>query len=244
MKNPDNFLELDALISEIEKLSRCFVRSSNLGLYLKTEDETLFKQKVLEAMTVLDELFGDGNNYSRNIPHTVNQGCGGFAGGPTRKCLLDVVAILKAAQKHAVRGVKIKHDINSYIAMSRLQELKSFDTKEFDITRMIRILEEINEANNSQSLMSIAMLCRTLIDHVPPIFNYKTFAEVTNNYKGTKSFKASMLHLQNSLRNVSDAYLHTCIRKKEVLPTFNQVDFRADIDVLLAEIIRIIKEIN
>ena len=50
-----------------------------------------------------------------------------------------------------------------------------------------------------------------------------------------------MLNLENSLRNISDANLHTNIRKKEVLPTFNQVDFRADIDVLLAEIVQIFK---
>ncbi len=50
-----------------------------------------------------------------------------------------------------------------------------------------------------------------------------------------------MQRLDTSLRSVADAHLHTQVRSREILPTFNQVDFRADLDVLLGEAIRILK---
>ncbi len=83
------------------------------------------------------------------------------------------------------------------------------------------------------------MLVRAIVDHVPPIFGQKSFKEVANNYQGSSSFKKSMLHLDQSLRNVADAHLHTHIRQRESLPSQTQVYFAQDLDVLLAEILRL-----
>ena len=69
----------------------------------------------------------------------------------------------------------------------------------------------------------------------------KTFPEVANNYQCEKSFRGSMQHLDKSLRNIADAHLHIQIRSSEVLPTGPQVDFRADLDVLLGEVVRVLK---
>lgn len=83
------------------------------------------------------------------------------------------------------------------------------------------------------------MLVRAILDHVPPLFGFRTFAEVSANYgaAGT-SFKKSMEHLQKTLRNISDSHLHQNIRQKESLPTETQVDFGAALDQLLGEVIR------
>ena len=89
--------------------------------------------------------------------------------------------------------------------------------------------------------MAISMITRTIINHVPPVFGCKTFDEVVNNYSSGKSFKSSTAHLNNSLRNIADMYLHLPVRQKESLPSFVQVDFRADLDGLLGEVIRITK---
>jgi hypothetical protein len=128
-----------------------------------------------------------------------------------------------------------------YISTSRINELVELDSTNFDLTKLIQLLHEINVSSTNQLYLSIAMQVRAIMDHVPPMFNCKKFQEVSNNYNGSKSFKRSMQNLQNSLRNVADAFLHTQIRKSEVLPTVNQVDFRADLDVLLSEIVRINK---
>ena len=89
--------------------------------------------------------------------------------------------------------------------------------------------------------MTIAMVLRTIIDHVPPVFEVDAFSEIANNYTGTKSFKESMQRLNTSLRKIADSHLHVRIRKNEILPTFNQVNFSADLDVLLSEIVRLLK---
>jgi len=50
-----------------------------------------------------------------------------------------------------------------------------------------------------------------------------------------------MQHLQNSSRKIADSYLHSQIRAKETVPTKTQVEFRADIEVLIGEIVRILR---
>lgn len=126
-----------------------------------------------------------------------------------------------------------------YVAESRIEELSESSSQNFDTSKLIKLLRELNFAHATESYLTIGMLLRSILDHVPPIFSVRNFSEVASNYKGTKSFKASMQHINDSLRNLADSYLHVQIRKKESLPNFIQVDFRADLDALLAEIVRI-----
>jgi hypothetical protein len=98
---------------------------------------------------------------------------------------------------------------------------------------------EINAAHETKSYISIAMLVRAIVDHVPPIFGQANFAGVANNYAGAKSFKNSAQHLDQSLRNIANGHLHIQIRQQESVPGPAQVNFGTDLDVLLAEITRI-----
>ena len=115
------------------------------------------------------------------------------------------------------------------------------ESKKFDTLKLIRLLQEINTAHNNDSHLSVGILVRAMIDHIPPIFGFNSFPEVANNYKGTRSFNASMRRLNDSLRNLADAYLHVQIRKVESLPTSIQVDFRAEVDALLSEVSRVLQ---
>jgi hypothetical protein len=124
-----------------------------------------------------------------------------------------------------------------YVDKKRFQALKKKSGK-FDFSRLGQMLTELDHAFSIENYISVILLVRAVLDHVPPIFNLNTFAEVANNY-GTKSFKDSMSHLENSSRKIADAYLHTRIRNKESLPSKTQVNFSNDLDVLLAEIVRI-----
>lgn len=128
-----------------------------------------------------------------------------------------------------------------YVDNQRILELKAIKTQSFDLARLIRLCEEINVAYQNKCYMTIAMVLRSIIDHVPPIFGLSKFSEVANNYSGTKSFKDSMKLLHQSLRNVADSHLHVQIRRKETLPVFTQVNFKADLDFLLSEIIRLLR---
>lgn len=50
-----------------------------------------------------------------------------------------------------------------------------------------------------------------------------------------------MQHLYGSMKNIADALLHVQIRKSETLPNETQVDFRADLDALLGEFVRLLQ---
>ena len=128
-----------------------------------------------------------------------------------------------------------------YVDKSRLLELKNIANRKFDMARLIKILEELNICHKNSCYISVITLTRALLDHVPPIFACKAFSEVANNYTGSKSFKESMMHLEKSSRKIADQYLHTQVRQSESLPNQTQVNFSNDIDVLLGEIVRVLK---
>lgn len=238
--------ELESLAHQIASLEGRFVQSPSLGMYLKSEDEAQFAQLVAESISIIDSLLGEDNNFSRNIAGTVNNGSGGYLEGPSYACVQKTRGLITAAANHLKRVKSLNPNTtptnpSSYVDPGTLTELKSVISSEFDLTRLVRLCEELNVAYANNSMMTIAILVRAIVDHVPPILGQQAFVHVVNNYAGSKSFKGSMQHLDASLRNIADAYLHTHVRSREVLPTFTQVDFRPDLDVLLSEIIRKLK---
>lgn len=129
-----------------------------------------------------------------------------------------------------------------FINLARIDELKKLKTKKFDLIKLVKLCEELNNASSTKTAYSPTLLTRAIIDHIPPIFGCKNFSEVANSYSGwTKSSKKSMLTLDNSLRNIADNNIHSQIRQKEVLPTQTQTDFTPELDLLLSEIVRILK---
>ena len=158
------------------------------------------------------------------------------------------VAIVESLESEVgqTRIVKTKlstlseHEV--YVDTFRIEAFRSVTPTNFDLSKLVELCEELNRCYANRCFLAVAMLVRATLDHVPPIFGYKTFTEFTNNYGGgTKSFKQSMDHLENSLRKIADAHLHGQVRKQESLPNKTQVNFSADLDVLLAEIIRVLK---
>jgi hypothetical protein len=127
-----------------------------------------------------------------------------------------------------------------FVDRSRLRELRAIENSPFDLRRLIAYCEELNTCAANDCHFATIMLTRAIIDHIPPIFNAANFDEVANNYAGSKSFKTSIKHLANSARSIANAHLHEQIRKKEILANPTQVDFAPAMDVLLAEIVRIL----
>ena len=137
--------------------------------------------------------------------------------------------------------IETETQTENYVDLERLKQLENLKSTNFDLTRLIAFLKEINIATQNKLLFSIPLLVRSIIDQIPPIFGKVNFAEVCGSY-GSKSFKDSMNILEKSSRKIADAYLHTHIRKHEsTLPTFTQINFKNDLDVLLQEIVRIIR---
>ncbi|HBU69743.1 MAG TPA: hypothetical protein DEE98_05105 [Elusimicrobia bacterium] len=128
--------------------------------------------------------------------------------------------------------------IGTYVDKKRIVELKNIKCH-YDLTRLVQMLYELDDASSRNNYISVIMLVRAILDHVPPLFGNKNFLEFANNYNGGRSFKESMVRLQESCRKIADSYLHGQIRTKESLPNRIQINFSNDIDLLLSEIIRI-----
>lgn len=243
MATDNDLLKIAETISALEGH---FVKSSTLGLYLRAEDEATFKRLVLEAKSMLDSELGRLNDFSSNLFRAINLGSGGFLGGHSVASVKEARAIIEGGVNQIRRKASPQSSLQQptkppYVDSSRLAELSSITTKDWDVKRLVRLVEELNSAYGCDCHMSVAMLVRAIADHVPPIFGCKGFNEVANNYSGAKSFRGSMQNLNLSLRNVADAHLHVQIRRSEILPTGAQIDFRADLDVLLAEVVRLLK---
>jgi hypothetical protein len=154
--------------------------------------------------------------------------------GAIIKVAVDTSDIQPKYQKHV--------DLDAmFVDLNRIEELRAIKSTQFDLAKLIRFCEELNICYENECYLAVTMLTRALIDHVAPILGFNLFTEVVNNYKGTRYFKEQMEHLQNSSRKISDAQLHTRIRSQEILPNRIQVNFANDIDVLLAEIVRVLK---
>ncbi len=135
----------------------------------------------------------------------------------------------KARPLHHVNGT-------DYVDAARLHELKTIQHPDFDLKRLVKICEELNSSWHLGNYFAVPALVRTIMDHIPPVFGGKNFASVKANH-GDRTFKDHMERLDDSLRRVADASLHRHIRKSDTLPTASQVNFAADLDVLLGEVI-------
>lgn len=127
-----------------------------------------------------------------------------------------------------------------YVNPVRINQLRAINSQDFDLVRLVRLCEELNVCSRKECYLAIAMLTRTILHHVPPIFSCQSFTEVANSR--TRSMKAEMGQLDHSLKNIADQHLHIQIRRKEVLPPRTQVDLSADLDVLLGEVVRLLSE--
>jgi hypothetical protein len=153
--------------------------------------------------------------------------------------IIEAGIIQLSEPKNQTKKTDSKHN-GDFVNANRIDELKTITSEKFDLTKLIRYCEEINICYHNETYLAVSMLTRALIDHIPPLFGASDFQNVYGQ-NGTRSFKEHMTHLDKSLRKIADSYLHSHIRKTETLPNNTQVNFSQDIDVLIAEIVRILK---
>lgn len=136
-----------------------------------------------------------------------------------------------------------KRESNSinFVDINYIKEFEKIELEDFDLSRLIKFCNEINDNYENKNFLSVAMIGRSIINHVPPLLGFETFNKVANNYSWSKSHKKVIGSLNTTLRNIADSFLHEKIRKKERIPGPSQVNFSMELDVLLSEIIRISK---
>ena len=199
---------------------------------------------MLDAKSILDDKLGRANDHSIKLVSTGNYPKGMYGGltFSTVETAMEVVRSgVRAIERKRYQPPQSPSGTKPYVDRQRMAALQAISGKQWDFTRLLELCREINVAAANGCHITTAMLLRTILNHVPPVLGFKTFAQVANNYGDAeaKSFKASMQRLEGSLRNIADMHLHTRIRQREDLPTFVQVDFAAELDILLGEVIRV-----
>jgi hypothetical protein len=124
----------------------------------------------------------------------------------------------------------------SLIAPQLIADLNKTKSSQFDSTKLTGYCKEINSSFYHGNVVACLLLMRTVLNHVPPIFGYKSFAEATAN--SGKSLRENLEFLENGVRRLADMYAHQPITKTEQYPTKSQVElYRAQLEVLLHEVL-------
>ncbi|MEJ8310933.1 hypothetical protein [Agrobacterium larrymoorei] len=236
--------ELESIADELDNLLPLFQNGGGFaGQFLPSPFKAHFDRLLAEARQEIDCKFGNPNNFSANLTYLPMR----VTGSPSYSSAQEVIAKIRAASRAVARKERINPASQTfhrmYVDPTRISALEALQGRQWDFSRLIELCREINVAAANNCHMSTAMLLRTIVNHVPPVLGFRSFAEVVSNYGGpqNRSFKTNMMRLQHSLRSIADAHLHSAIRASEDLPTSVQVDFSADLDVLLGEIIRKMK---
>lgn len=137
------------------------------------------------------------------------------------------------------KKIETKHT-NNYIDKKTLIRIVSIKNNDFDLSRLIELLKELDDNFSLENYYSCSMILRSVLDHIPPIFGKTNFTDVCSQY-GSKSFKDIMTPLNETARKIGDNYLHTQVDKKVLKISKTQVGFQANIDVLLNEIANILE---
>lgn len=236
---------LEKLSNGLQALENNFSSTPSIGKRLDDDDKAEFERLTMEAKAVIDDELGLLNDFSNRLGSIMRSASGV---GPSPGELKTARSILEGADNRIqTKGTRPRLGMavpgkSSYVGTERITQIKLLPRSKWDFTRLVRLLEEVNITHEHELHMATAMVVRAITDHVPPIFGQPDFARVANNHSGTQSsFKKSTTHLHDSLRNIANSHLHQHIRQSEVLPGPQQVDFKADLDVLLGEIVRLIK---
>lgn len=240
--------QIEHVLVELRALQHRFNKTSDSSIpSLDGTDRAKFKRLVIEAKSLVDAGLTGINDFS--VPLLKIQNLSGFGAWypPTPDELLEAIAVVEGGLNQ-VRRKKAQPEKASgglqralYVDTQRILEMQAVQSPKWDLRKLVRMLQEVNLAHVNEMHMATAMLVRAVADHVSPILGCKTFSEVANNYTAPRSFSDQMKHLDGSMRKIADMHLHQQVRKSEVLPAAAQVDFKAALDVLLAEIIRVLR---
>jgi hypothetical protein len=90
---------------------------------------------------------------------------------------------------------------NARKGISRLKpidELSEVVLPKLDLGKLIRMCEELNECFARQNYLACALLIRAAMNHIPPVFGFRTFKEVVAN-RG-RSVKSALELLDDDAR--------------------------------------------
>jgi hypothetical protein len=127
-----------------------------------------------------------------------------------------------------------------FISSERIKELESLNSSKFELKKLIVLCKELNICHKDACWYAVIALTRTILNYVPPIFGQPNFESVVAQYNG-KSLHKVLEKLQVTTKNIADHHLHEQAKQNEALLVEQQVSFGHELDVLLNEITKKLK---
>jgi hypothetical protein len=107
-------------------------------------------------------------------------------------------------------------------------------TSTFDLSKLLALIEELNDNYQSEHTYAAHALLRAILDHVPPVLGQPNFATVVNNYSWSRTDKGYLQQLLNCKTQADDA-LHRQISAKPCVLRFADLPASVCVNRLLQE---------
>ena len=132
--------------------------------------------------------------------------------------IFDYIDETKDNKDYSIRYI----NENVFVDNDIINQLINIKNPNFDLSKLVKFLKELNINYKFGNYLSSILILRAIINHVPPIFGFKTFSEVVA--QANKSTKIILQKLEDDARPIADLHTHMTIRKKEALPTKQQIE--------------------
>jgi hypothetical protein len=166
-----------------------------------------------------------------------------FAQNVVRPFARDFLRLLQDQPEFCEPAAPLSRPSNhDFIDPERMAALRAAPPRPYDLRKLVRLCEELNICFSNECFFAVAMLTRAVIDYVPPVFGYRTFAEVVSNHPRGRSHKAALDHLQNAARAIADLHLHGSANQDIPFPNAAQVNFGPNLDLLLDATIKTLQQ--
>jgi hypothetical protein len=238
-------------VGEEEQMPR--VTSEEVAAYLgldRTDPEYRLVLERLLAMTHLDNwgLAGSGSNQDEwyvNLGPEVWRFRDVQTAEDVVKAREDWVNEAQAAAPH-FRSVTEEPDeyemaappsfsAAAYIDKTLIAAIRSKDAiSRLDCTKLLTLCQELNDNHAQENAYAAHALLRAILDHIPPILDCKSFAEVANNHSWTQTDKKYVKKLLDFKLQGDDA-LHRQISERTDLIEMEDLPPRTWLNRLLQE---------
>jgi hypothetical protein len=149
--------------------------------------------------------------------------------------LQGIIDYLREASKDPEYEMGVINN-SAFLDQAVFSQLKSARLSAFDLKKLVRFCEELNDSYRRGNYLACALLIRAVMNHIPPIFGAQNFAQVVSC--SGRSVKAVLSRLEDEARPIADLHTHKQIRSQESLPTKHQVEpYKASFEILIQEVL-------
>lgn len=123
----------------------------------------------------------------------------------------------------------------AYVDTQMVASLSAISDLPHDLTKLLKLISELNENYSRGNGYAAHALLRAILDHIPPIFGFKNFNAVANNYRWSQTDKAYMRKLDEFKLQANDV-MHRQLSRTPDRLSLDDMPPRVWVNRLLEEI--------